>query len=448
MSYRALLPKQRVRPYRILTKSPPQWSCLLPNTAVAVAPLRNLTGDPKQQILVDDLTHHLVIELFRRCRGFSFAWLPGERRWTSNLSMPNPSELRYVVSGSVQRGGPHGILRANIRISDAVTTDYLWAGRQELRCEGFGSIQTEITRQVSQALHILALHEASYRASQSLDAELEVSECFDRANAALKKEMRADLSAEALKWFLAALGRSPRNVEALVGVARACQHLVGNPWWGDPRAVAGAADLGREAVTIALELEPENAFAKYVQGMLYSAAGQLDEAASAFQQALMMDEALAVAHAFGGYNAALLGRAWETLPSIERAMSLESTERRHSVWYFFAGFAELLLGQTHEAVRLLRKSLERNPTYGSAQLFLIAALSVIGPRNEAVILAQSFRQQYTVPPAIAFEQFWLSRGLLPRPFAPRYFHFSRRSKRSAEHPNRSLYPQLGNRASP
>jgi hypothetical protein len=161
-----------------------------------------------------------------------------------------------------------------------------------------------------------------------------------------------------------------------------------------------------------------------------------------------MDEALAVAHAFGGYNAALLGRAWETLPSIERAMSLESTERRHSVWYFFAGFAELLLGQTHEAVRLLRKSLERNPTYGSAQLFLIAALSVIGPRNEAVILAQSFRQQYTVPPAIAFEQFWLSRGLLPRPFAPRYFHFSRRSKRSAEHPNRSLYPQLGNRASP
>ena len=207
--------------------------------------------------------------------------------------------------------------------------------------------------------------------------------------------------------------RPPRNVEALVGVARACQHLVGNPWWGDPRAVAGAADLGREAVTIALELEPGNAFAKYVQGMLYSAAGQLDEAASAFQQALMMDEALAVAHAFGGYNAALLGRAWETLPSIERAMSLESTERRHSVWYFFAGFAELLLGQTHEAVRLLRKSLERNPTYGSAQLFLIAALSVIGRRNEAVILAQSFRQQYTVPPAIAFEQFWLSRSASP-----------------------------------
>ena len=47
--------------------------------------------------------------------------------------------------------------------------------------------------------------------------------------------------------------------------------------------------------------------------MLYSAAGQLEEAASAFREALTMGEGLASAHAFGGYNTAFLGRAWETL---------------------------------------------------------------------------------------------------------------------------------------
>jgi hypothetical protein len=34
-------------------KSLPQWPCLLPSIAEAIAPLRNLTGDPEQQCLVE-----------------------------------------------------------------------------------------------------------------------------------------------------------------------------------------------------------------------------------------------------------------------------------------------------------------------------------------------------------------------------------------------------------
>jgi hypothetical protein len=49
-------------------------------------------------------------------------------------------------------------------------------------------------------------------------------------------------------------------------------------------------------------------------------------------------------------------------------MRLDQTDRRHSIWFFFAGFAELLLGRTETAIQLLQKSLERNPSYGAAQL--------------------------------------------------------------------------------
>jgi tetratricopeptide (TPR) repeat protein len=91
--------------------------------------------------------------------------------------------------------------------------------------------------------------------------------------------------------------------------------------------------------------------------MLYSAAGQLQEAAHAFAQALAIDERLAAAHGFAGYNAALLGRAWETLPAMERAMHLDQTDRLHdrlhNVWFFFGGFAELLIGRTEAAIALL-----------------------------------------------------------------------------------------------
>ena len=147
--------------------------------------------------------------------------------------------------------------------------------------------------------------------------------------------------------------------------------------------------------------------------MLHSAAGQLEEAGRAIEQALALDPGLGLAHGFAGYNAALLGHADETLPAAERAMRLDPTDRRQSIFLFYGGFAELLLGRTESSIALLRKSLERNPTYGTAQLFLMAALSLIGRQSEAARAAASFREQFPEYPPNAFEQLWLSRSASP-----------------------------------
>jgi tetratricopeptide (TPR) repeat protein len=374
--------------------------------------LVNLTGEADRQDLVKNLTDRLVAELFRRCRGSLFVWVADERRWNDALPTRNSSGINYVLYGSVQRGG-HGMLRVNLRISDALTADYLWAGRQEFPPEDLAVIQAEITRQISRVLHGLVLHEASRQAVIGLDADLRVDECLARAETARKAAACAELSAEAQRWFLAALARDPHNIEALVGLAGTCQYLVSNPWWGDPQAVAAASDLGREAIEVALELAPKHPFAKFIQGQLYSAAGQLEEADHVFLQALAIDDALAIAHGYAGYNAALLGRAWETSPAVERAMRLDATERRHSIFLFYAGFAELLLGRTEAAIGLLRKSLERNPSCGSTQLSLMAALSLIGQHSQALSTAETFRRQHPDYPARSFRRVWLSRSTSP-----------------------------------
>ena len=388
------------------------WPCLLSSIGVAVAPLRNLTGDPEQQYLVEAFTDDLVTDLMRHGRGLSLKPIADERGILGNLAGEAERGFEYVVTGSAQRSSP-GLLRVNMRITDAATTEYLWAGRHEFRPEDLAPIQTKITRRISRELHVLLLQEASRRASVTAGTELGLNECVARAKTALSGEYRADLSAEAQQWFLAALARDPRNVGALTGLAGTCQHLVSNPWWGDPQAAAAASDLGREAVALALALAPGHAFAKCTQGMLCSAAGQLEEAAHAFDQALAMDHSLGLAHGFAGYNAALRGRAGETVPAIEHAMRLDPTDRRHSIWFFFGGFAELLLGRVDTAVTLLEKSLERNPSYGGAQLFLMAALCQLGRPQEAARLAERFRAQYPDHPANAFEQLWLSRSPSP-----------------------------------
>ena len=387
----------------------PRWPCLLPNIAVAVAPVRNLTGDPGQQYLMEAFTDDLVTDLLRHGRGLSLKPLGDDRGLADNGNRMSERGYDYIVTGSAQTSGP-GLLRVNMRITDATTSEYLWAGRHEFKPEDLAPIQTRITRRISRELHVLLLQAASRRALATSGMDLGITECLSEASSALRGNYTPELTSEAQRWCLAALAHDPRSPEALTGLATTCQHLVSNPWWGDPRTVAAASDLGREAVAIALDLAPGHAFARCIQGMLYSAAGQLELAARAFQQALAVDETLAPAHGFAGYNAALLGRANETWPAIQQAMRFDQTDRRHSIWFFFAGFAEMLLGRTENAVDLLQKSLERNASYGSAQLFLMAALSLIGREAEATETAASFRKLYPDYRMTTFEQLWLSRS--------------------------------------
>jgi DNA-binding SARP family transcriptional activator/TolB-like protein len=386
-----------------------QWPCLLSTIAVGVAPVRNLTGEAGRQYLVEALTDDLVTDLVEHGHGLSLKTIGEEQGAAVQLAHPFDGGFDYLVSGSAQRSAS-GALRVNMRIMHAATAEYRWAGRHEFRLDDLEATQTEITRRISRQLHVLALQEASRRASTASGLSVGVNECLSRAAAALRGETRPESTADAQQWFLTALAHDPRNVEALVHLAGTCQQLVGNPWWGDTKAVAASSDLGREAVAIALDLAPGHAMAKCVQGMLRSAAGQLEEAASAFEQSLSMDRDLAIAHGFSGYNAAFLGHAEETLPAVERAMRLDRMDRRHSIWYFFGGFAELLLGHSDAALPLLQKSLQRNPRYGSAQLFQMAGLSLLGRRNEAARAATLFRQQNPEYPTNAFEQLWLSRS--------------------------------------
>jgi DNA-binding SARP family transcriptional activator/TolB-like protein/Tfp pilus assembly protein PilF len=384
-----------------------RWPILSSTIAVGVAPVRNLTGEPAHQYLVDALTDDLVTDLIQHGRGISFKTIADEQ--AGNRSQTTDAGFDFFLSGSAQRSGAGG-LRVNMRIMHAASAEFRWAGRLELRLDEAGSTQTEITRRISRQLHVLALQEASRRATVGWGREVGVNECLARASAVLRAKVAPEPTAEAQSWLLGALARDPRNVEALTGLARTCQLLVSQPWWGDPQVAAASYDMGREIVALALDLAPGHADAHCIQGMLYSAAAQLEDAARAFERALSADPRLGIAHGFSGYNAAFMGHAEETLPAVERAMRLDQMERHHMFWYFFGGFAQLLMGRVDDALVLLDKSMQRNPRYGTAQLFQMAALSLRGRRNEAARTATLFRQQYPEYQASAFERLWLSRS--------------------------------------
>ena len=145
-------PRSQERPTSGAEK--PQWPCLLPSIAVAVAPMRNLTGDPDRQRLVEAFTDDLVTDLLRQGRGLSLKPLKGEQPTMGKLARSPASErdYDYVVTGSAQSGNPE-TLRVNMRIVDAATSEFVWAGRHEFHLEELAPIQTRITRRISRELH-------------------------------------------------------------------------------------------------------------------------------------------------------------------------------------------------------------------------------------------------------------------------------------------------------
>jgi hypothetical protein len=127
------------------------------------------------------------------------------------------------------------------------------------------------------------------------------------------------------------------------------------------------------------------------------------------------------------------------------ATGLDPTDRRHSIWFFFGGFAELLLGRVDAAVTLLEKSLERNPSYGSAQLFLMTALSLLERPDAATAaarLAASFRGQYppNTPPTPSSSSGCRARHR--QPIAPRSSPCSKKFAASASPPDTPPPPRV------
>ena len=388
------------------------WPRLLPGITVALSRFENLTGERERRRLAEGLTDDLVADVIERARGLSLARLTEGRGALALLAPAEKGEVGYALCGSIQNG-PAGGVRINVQIREAVSGEYRWARRFELPAEKTGSLQTKITREIARELHFILLQEASRRAFFFAGKRPGLADCLARAAEALGGRITAQSTAAAQNWFLGALAREPRNLSALVGLSRTCQLIVSAPWWADPEVTETAFRVGREAVATALTLAPVHADANAIDGMLHSAAGDLDHAAKAFAEAIHAEPGYAIAHAFAAYNGAFLGRAEETGAAVERAMNLDRRERLHSIWLFFWGFGELLLGRADSALRLFEKSLARNPSYGGAQLFRGAALALCGRRVEAEDAAALFREEHPHYGLDAFAQQWLSRSSSP-----------------------------------
>jgi tetratricopeptide (TPR) repeat protein len=287
-----------------------------------------------------------------------------------------------VLEGSVQRGGNR--MRVNVQLIDADSGHHLWAERFDKPLADLFDMQDEIVARLANALdpHLVAAE--ARRAEQSPTPDS--MDLYFQRLAWLNKSMTPGNVAQARSFFDRALSADPDNTEALVVSART-DILAGALFFAkDPAAAFVAAE---EKLTKVFSTVPDHPRGHSALGFVRVYGKRAAQGIASCEHALRLDHNLAQAHATIGWCKIFIGLAEETEGHVAEALRLSPRDNLAYVWVNYVGVAKSILGFYELAARWHRRSIEANPNFPPAYLWLAAALGQLGQLDEARSVTQA-----------------------------------------------------------
>jgi TolB-like protein/cytochrome c-type biogenesis protein CcmH/NrfG len=357
----------------------------VPRLSIVVLPFTNLGGDKEQDYFVDGITESLTTDLSRIpgafviARNTAFAY---KGRSEDARQVGRELGVRYVMEGSVQRGGAR--VRVNAQLIDAETGAHLWADRFDYDWADLFEMQDRIISRLARGLDIELIVAEARRAERAMHPD--AMDLNFRGWAYYNRGINLDNLSKARALFQQALGLEPENVEALVGLATADSHMASS-FMTDERATYLAR--AEQAVLKALAHAPNHAKAHLFLGRVYMHTGRAEQAIAECEHAIELDRNLAPAYWTMATAKIFVGRAEESEALIGQAYRLSPRDVLAYNWCFIAGAAKLYLGRDDEAVAWFRRGIDANRTYPALHFYLASALALQGRIVEAQASAKT-----------------------------------------------------------
>ena len=366
-----------------------------PRLSIVVLPFANIGGDPEHEHFVDGVTESLTTDLSRirhavvigRNTAFTY-----KGRHVDLKQIGRELNVRYVLEGSVQRGGNR--VRVNVQLFDADTGNHLWAERFDKPLADLFDMQDEIVARLAGSLNAQLVAAEARRAEQapkpdSIDLNFQGLACFN-------KGVTPDNLARARSFFDSALAADAGNVDALIGSALVDLIEGALSFVADPNAAFAAAEA---KLTKALSSVTDHALGHTWLGLVDILTKRAAEGIAECVHALALDRNLAQAHALIGQGKIFIGRAEETEAHVAEALRLSPRDTWAYACMNMVGLAKLHLGSYEQAVAWFRRSKEANRNYPSAYFNMAAALAHLGrldEANSAVQTGLALNPAYTV----------------------------------------------------
>jgi TolB-like protein len=350
-----------------------------PRLSIVVLPFANIGGDPEQEHFVDGVTESLTTDLSRIrgavviARNTAFAF---RGRSLDVKTIGRELNVRYVLEGSVQRGGNR--MRVNVQLIDAETGNHLWAERFDKPLADLFDMQDEIVARLAGALNAQLAAAEARRAERTPNPDS--MDLYFQGLAWLNKGRAPDNVAQARSFFDRALTADPDNIDALIGSAIADALAGAGLFVNDPIAAFAAAEV---KLTKALSSVPDHAVGHSTLGFVEILTKRAAQGIATCEHALTLDRNLAAAHALIGFGKIFIGRAEETEANVAEALRLSPRDKKAYLWLFIVGVAKNYLGSWERAVAWFRRAIEANRNYSEAYFSMAAALAQLGRLDEA-----------------------------------------------------------------
>ena len=384
--------------------------------SLAVLPLKNLSGDPTQDYLVDGMTEALISRLSRiqdlrvisRTSVMTFK--------DTKLPLPEIAKtLRVdaIVEGSVIRQGSR--IRVHAQLIRGATDDHFWSEEYEREVRDALTLESDVAQAIARKVEVTLTGKERQRLSATHHVSPEVYESFLKAQDQANNINSSDDLDKAITDFEDTISKDPNFAPAYVGLASVYQLQTTSfasvpPQDARPKLISAARkaleldpDLVQPHILLgevyqrqwqwsdaeaelkrALELSPNDARAQERFAIWLLCQGRTDEALTWIQRAREIDP---LGHS-GVSNGFILFHARRYNEAVQELRSVKSVYPDH--WYL--GFALIANGQPEEAIPVLQNALSANDRSPTVMAILIRAYAHSGRQAEALSLLDELKR--------------------------------------------------------
>jgi adenylate cyclase len=342
--------------------------------SVAVLPLENLSGDPRNGHLCDGFTGDIITHLSRfrdllviaRHSAFVF-----KDRDVQSSQIASQLGVRYLLTGGLQRSGRR--LRLRVQLTEADTDRVIWSDRFHGDLSDLFAFQDEVTAMIAARLAV-QISAAEQRRVLSEHPPALIAYGLVLRGQELSWHLRRETNLHARHLFEQAAEIDPRYGRSYAGMSRTFNLAWQYRW---PPRPAVALDTACELALEAIRRDSLDGRGFSELGFAHLFKQRHDESLAAYERAVELNPNDADTLARMAYAVTCSGEPRRAIDLLTRAMRLNPY---HPDWYLWhLGDAYFDLGDYERTVLTLRKMRDQS----EAHRLLAASYAHLGQAAEA-----------------------------------------------------------------
>ena len=352
--------------------------------SLAVLPFTDLGSDPGTSYFSSGLGEDLTTDLSQidGLTVISYASSLGYADMESGFrSIAEELGADYLVRGTVRQQGRQ--LRINVSLVNSDDGFNIWSKRYDRSADDPFDVQSEVTREVTQAL-ALTLSTKPNQRSINTDARKMLLRGVER-----QREATPLAYEEARVYFNRALAFDPDYARAHASIAATYGRSAMLNSTAENKK--GDIDNGLRSAVAAIQIDPELPLAYYSVGLLNLVLKDFEKALSAARHAIELDSNFADGYALLAELSFLGGDLNEALYSIRRAKLLHPHHPPSYTW--IEGSILFQLNRFGDATKFLAEAVELSPSFNPALVTLAANHVNLGEIDKARSLLKKVKQE-------------------------------------------------------